>query len=80
MQEIRQAEGQLVRKLILMDDDISNAGTYVPSIFRVKYNLFGSDRSSKGLESWSPEYLEDNHLSRNYNHYDEDLNPYVVYT
>ena len=28
--------------------------------------FFGSDRSSKGHESWSPEYLKDNHLSRNY--------------
>ena len=51
MQEIRQVEGQLVRKLILMDDDISNAGMYVLSIFRVKYNLSGSDRGSKGFES-----------------------------
>ena len=66
MQEIRQVEGQLVRKVILMDDDISNAGMYVISISIFECNLFGSDRSSKGLESWSPEYLKDNHLSRNY--------------
>ena len=66
MEEIRQVDGQLVSKLILMDDDISNAGMYFISIFSVKYNLFGSDRSSKGLESWSPEYLKDNNLSRNY--------------
>ena len=54
MEEIRQVEGQLVRKLILMDDDISNAGMYVPSIFKVKYNLFGSKQELKRARKLKP--------------------------
>ena len=54
MEEIRQVGDQLVRKMIFMDEDISDSGKYV-STLRIQYNHIENIQLSENLRVVLPE-------------------------
>ena len=54
MEEIRQVDGQLVRKLIFLNEDISDSGTNV-STLRIQYNHIENIQLLENLRVVLPE-------------------------